>query len=1021
MTRKDVKFNSHDATLLDDETAKQTKDQAPSQRFQNDQATGSAMEASTRTTAGDGQFNYKKTKAKGDSLKTSVISEVITGDKGFSGAAAQQATALSRSGFKSLAYSGDAGTILGNPAGTPVVGKQDRAATRGGKILDATNKKINYLASEQVLVEYDQPAPLASQPDGIGYNGTPMNSVARGQKSYGSNPGDLLFDRSVDEISRSVGLYIHGQMVGQEGITYGDYPTKTLKAPQYVEEEGTDAYRVGNFMPDYIAVEFKKEDGKAYLAKFKPHCIDASINDCTYDVVNDAAQNRMIDLNTAEIVRQDIDVKAGRETEENWSPLARAVQQPTATIGYLHDLEAEMGALVYSSMRAFTKAHSYQLNKAAKDGQRVVEPIAEMFFRNFNGAVSSKDFAGLGAVNEILNDNTLKALPTAEKMIGVFDSPTKYSTKADVLTQPRSLKMHYSTARSNCSMFRVKPEFVAWMDRQDFFSTIDHEYDPLSPVYITDNFKYFSKHNWADQFAFTRSGYGKARSYTSKAFAYSYIDRMSLYNIVMGNPTLSAIAYFLEQHAQRFASYFTGEIHIPVVSSTRSFSLWDMLVMAATPYMQYERSQCFKDVLDFERNFEYPFKDLVTLNDVVDAPRKHYGFSDIGEPLVSKQITTNDVLTWTLPALYYYAGVATSGANAAMYGVPHYFSQEQFEFQSDHSAIMKKGFKHTLKPVIRSGIRYGLVDQFYQFDDMDNYLVYDPDVVTMAQVYVGDEGKLVVTDTISEAYVSKRSQNAAGRMLVKIQGEKELREILGVPKVLGWYTILPAGLASTAAYIGDAGTQLEYNFEEPDKNRDTVYEESPMGGPLTAYSYVATVYTNDSAQATADALSSGTMSVGRGQNFAQQWFEYRAIQKYGLDTYSEVLKYAPALSLNIYEGEPSTTANGITAPKVGAFVTSGIETAGSPEKVVTAFTGFASYMADKYWTRLQRLQFIINPFALACSTAARVIDPYEFARLFNMAEFMDLDFSVANNDRIYNIQEQGWLFVQDPWMSKFKD
>lgn len=1021
MPRKDVKFDSQSATLLDDKTATDVKNQAPAQRFQNEQASGSAIADSATTTAGGNSFKYKKTESKGAPLKTSVISEVITQDRGFSGSAAQQATALSRSGFKSLAYSGDAGTILGNPANTPVVGKSDRASSRSGKILDATNKKINYLASEQVLVEYDQPAPLAVQPDGIGYNGTPMNSTARGQKSYGSNPGDLLFDRSLDEITRSVGLYVSGQALGEEGIDYADAPTKTLVAPSYVQEKDTTDYAVGNYMPDYINIRFEKDGGKAYLAKFEPVTIDLSHNQCSNDIVNDGAQNRIIDLNNAEIVRQEMDVKAGRETEADWSPLPRAVQQPTATVGYLHDLEAEMGAMVYASMRAFSKAHSYQLNKASKDGQRVTDPIAEMFYRNFNGAVSSKQFANRGAVNEILRDEELKHLPTADKFIGVFDSPTKYATKADILTQPRSLKMHYSTARSNCGMFRLKPEFAAWMDRQDFFSTIDHEYDPLSPVYITDNFKYITRHDWGKQFAFTRASYGAARTYSTDAFVYSYIDRMSLYNVIMGNPTLSAIAYFLEQHAQRFAEYFAGrDVHIPVVSSTRSFSLWDMLVMASTPYMQYERSQCFKDILDYERNFEYPFKDLVQVSEVIDAPRKHYSFSDIGEPLVCKQITTVDALTWTMPAIYSYIGNATGGVNAKAFMAPHYFSEEQFDFGANHAAVMKKGFKHTLKPVIRSGIKYGLVDQFYQWDDMDAYLVYDPDVVTVFQVGTDSNGALTVGDTIDEAYVSKRSQNAAGLVVGCTNADKTLREVIGVPKVLGWYVILPAALASTASYIGTLGSTLEYHFETPDVSRNVVYGEC-NGGAMTAYSYVATAYTNDAALASADALSTGSLAVGRGQNFAQQWFEYRAIAKYGLSDYADISNDVPALSLNVYEGEPSTEGNGITAPKVSTFILDGVEAAGAPETIISAFTAYDSYLADKYWTRLQRMQFIINPFAMACSDTGNFKDPFEVARLFNMAEFMDLDFSVANNDRIYNIQEQGWLFVQDPWMSKFKD
>lgn len=248
-----------------------TNGTAPKDRFQTSQQVNKAENA-TETNAGSNSFTQKKVAAKGGTLKQDVAAAVLLDEKGVGGNPLSGVASVQRAGLKSMSYSGDGGTILGTAASTPQMGAPFRAGDRYGKRMDETNKKINFLASEQILVEYDAPKPLAENDSTQGYNGTPKNSAARSQKNNGFSNAELLYDRSVDEVRRDIGVFTAGQVVKQMGVKYDDAPTETQTLDYTTGEVTKESFSItrGNYMPREIQVEFTKDANGVLFLSLRP-------------------------------------------------------------------------------------------------------------------------------------------------------------------------------------------------------------------------------------------------------------------------------------------------------------------------------------------------------------------------------------------------------------------------------------------------------------------------------------------------------------------------------------------------------------------------------------------------------------------------------------------------------------------------------------------------------------------------------------------------------------------------------
>lgn len=995
----------------------ETKDvNAPKTRFQQSQQVDEAISA-TKMTAGDQDYQKHNAPIKGTPLKQEVASKVLV--NGTSGAASFETAAVNGqsriSAARTMAYSGTEGTILGAASGTPNMGKSDRADSRLGRRLDATNKKINYLVSEQVAVEYDQPTPLAESQSTQGYNGTPKNTSARMQKTRGNNPTDLLYDRSIDELVRDEIVFSSGQYVKQVGVTYNDTPTKTYDLETNAEVDFTSTK--GSYMPKYLEVEFDTANGKTFVSKFNVVEDDVTPAAVPYNVMNLSGTNAIIDMNCAEIDRQAIDSKAGNETIANWSPLARAVPEPTATVGYIRDMENMVGAEVYAAYRFANKSLAYQLNKASKDGQNLTYPLNEMLIGGLGAHITSKDYDAGGAYSDPFNSK-VEGAGSAALLIDLFDSKAKYKNKADVLTQPRSLKMHVQTADNNINQFRVKPEFVAALNSRDTFSTIDRGYDAMGPVCMTDCVKVIHPISWHNSFGFTDDGSG--REYTSQLFAYRYKNRMSSYIIKVTNPLLAAVAYFMDLYAAAIDSKVNRhKLIVPIVHSTRFLSLWDFLVCACVPYIQYERTNAFKDILDYEVNFEYPFHQLKDLGELNPLAAVNYTLVSRDEPLQSHEMLPSTALSWILPETF-----TRLKSNKVL--MPWYFTEGQFEFAdasgSDTGATIQAGAKLSPwagmmnYPVTRAGVRSALLDDVYSMDERSLRLTLDRLVVPVGYSLTASNNKYSVY---------KYSQATEGGVIDYNADNLTALDIIKTPRELGWFMVAPAGACQPTRVVKSTEYKIFDNFAYDDLYLDEVSLAKVWD---TSYRVRSWFNYYDSAVASdASSLDSAAVAVSRAQNFVQQWVERAAI-----DAAYIVARYVTIISSNIVNGLYNATpiaykdvcgvSNNVLSFNNAGYIN--FETSGTD-----ASSGIGQkYTAEKlprpdllFYNRIQKLPFILNPFD-ACVVAA--CDPFSFASMLNFAGFMESDYNEDCYNRIVQAQNQGWLYSEDPFVKDspvFKD
>lgn len=977
----------------------------PETRMQGDQVYPKAAKAEETSTPKTG-FTKTVTKPKGGVLKQEIAASVMTNDTDFAGPTSS-GVSVSKAGLRSLSYSGDAGTILGSAANTPIVGKADRANTRLGRKFDETNKKINYLASEQVLVEYDAPKPLGEASDSPqGYPGTPKNTSARSQKNNGVVNADLMFDRSVDEITRDEVFFTSGQIVKEDGVEYSDAPTKR----QYFNEDGELVEAVydnprGNFAPKYIEVEITKASSATFVSKFLPHVDDWSTNHETYDVVNHAGTNAIIDMNRSEIDRQNIDSKAGRETAPNWNPLGRATIQPTQILSYLRDLENELGAFTYTSKRFASKQFSYQLNKAAKDGQRVTAPMREMFYHGLVKTHTSSIYEDDGTFNAIFN-KTLMREGSADTMIAIFDSKGKYTTKADILTQPRSLKMHFATAGNNIDQFHVKDEFIKALDAHDVFSTIDREYDPMSPVCILDGVRLVTTHDWSKQFAYTQelSGGKVVRTWTSTLYSYFYSNRSSNYLIKVTNPLLAGIAYFIEQHASKLYEELADNPNnngtvtwkIPVRSTTKAFSLWDFLVLASVPFIQYERTNTLKDVLDFEVNFEYPFSQLSSLKNYSEISPSQYIFKGITEPLVTKQMKPMTAITWTMPELFWKPGKDTNSSNRPIVVHPFYFAETRYKFTSARTFKQESNAGSMLFPVVRAGVRLGYLDDVYGLTERPMRFAYD---MMVRSPYDKNNATL-------SGGVYKYSQAAEGMIFVKLSDSDEkgfvsVADLMSTPRELGWSAPAPLGVVTNTP-VGSAGSNIIGAFYD--------YDNSKVLDPICTPSYK--IYTwNGKYKATQSLLGKNAVQVDRAQAFYQEWDEYASYSIIGNNASAPYTRPNKGLVFSV--GMAFNSATPSLKPFTDGYATNN-GAGGRNAETAIATAPALKQINNALWTLVQKLFFVINPFDTCQDELG--YDVFDYAYLFNCAGFMCSDYEEDINNRITEVQNAGWLFVSDPFV-----
>lgn len=317
--------------------------EVPTNRVQDEQQVATTEDAN-KTKVADSNFRTKRTKGRGSEVKQQVISDILTGSSNSAGIGVNAA---------GRSVSGTGGGILGANNSTPQADKS-RSGSRVGKKLDRVATKLNYTPSEQVLLEVDESKPLsAAASDDQGYNGTYRNEFARSQKIMGAVPADLMYQRSVDLILNDKLYWIEGQMCLQGSDNSLRYtPTSTVRFDELTGEKYDKdvTYNLGNFLHRNLHFGLSATGQVIY---FYADVVDISANDLDAEDMNVASAHKLIKSNVAELDRMSMDSKAGDEKADIWTPLARAINEPTRAAFLMSSIEAITGAYVYL---AYSKA-----------------------------------------------------------------------------------------------------------------------------------------------------------------------------------------------------------------------------------------------------------------------------------------------------------------------------------------------------------------------------------------------------------------------------------------------------------------------------------------------------------------------------------------------------------------------------------------------------------------------------------------------------------------------------------------
>lgn len=982
----------------DDQEGKESletiKKDIPSSRFQGEQQVQDTADA-LATEAPKTSFDKERVRSKGSVLKQEVASKVVT--KGLGGDIPQEVT-----GRYSLSYSGNEGTVLGSAAYTPAVG-QSRSDSRYGKKLDATAKKIDYVSSEQVIEDFDESKPLAANPESVqGYNGTYRNENARAQKNNGNVPGELMFQRSVDEIKRDQLYFSTGQVVYTDGVKTNDTPTfipaknETTGVYQYPDTPNYSLNR-GNYHNRAMRVKF---NNKGQVSQMKFDTVDLTCNNVSQGIANQASSHAMVDRNYAEMDRQIMDSKAGDEKADLWTPLARAIKEPTKTVAYLRDIENITGSELFMAYKKSAACHSYQLNRAAKDGLKTYGPFVEAAMGLIMPELSSANSTDIPSIFN--KEYYLKG--SSALMIDVYDSKSKYNKKSDLLLQPRSYKMHLQTADNNINPLRVKAEFVQCVNSREVFSTIDRDYDPLMPVCISDKAEIIHCYDFNDLYSFNSVDEFGNPIFTKPIFKYMYDDLRNNYVVTSACPLLSGVHHYLNSIGSKLYSLIgEDELVIPMTHSTCFFSLWSLICLAATPFILNDRVNSLRDVIYYEKNVEYPFHQLITIQEANPMNNVNFENNNYMEPLKTKVMLPSTAITWYMPELFWPFDEKTTD-DTYSYVLPWYFNEQGFTFTTT-SADINEAMSVMTMPSIRSGARFSFLDNLYGMEERDIRLCLDRLVdVPPHQTGAGNSG------------VYKYSQVTDGIPFITMTNEQlTIKNFLSLPRELGNFIVAPAAYLSVDPLATDFGVKAAAT--------------DPMFGNT---SYIIKFWHGKNAiifnpeTNTQQILVPSQINVDRSAAYVQDWDAYPAIMHDGAGF--KDFGWVPSIGDLFNSGSTSPMfGRGSFCPFTNGVIENGSQVVygkGQSDDVYNVVS-----LQKAIWTRIQKLPFAISPFD-TCSNVGKMgedaikVDPFDFLYYFGLAGFRASDYREDVYNRLNEVVNQGFTFLADPFIKSspiFKD
>jgi hypothetical protein len=959
---------------------------------------------------GSGKFPPKPPKSDPiPSVKASSASTIIQGSgaKFETGVVPGTSVPTSFDGLEVATFGGTPMGVSGDHTRVPYSDEASRSDSRLGKKFDKPNMLINSIISEQVTVNYKESAPLSKSGDSPqGFNGTYYSQMNRRSKISGAVPADPNYERSFDGIEKDKLYFSSGQLLTDRSAFVG-YPS-TLDAG------------IGNWLHSEMNVTFDANGvvtdlnfGTAARNSAPVSLGGVSVSD---DVLQTASQVYPILGNMTELDRIKLVELAGDESKEGWCPLGRAISNPSATLRLMRDIKATDSAEILMAYRKTAHCLAFQNNKAAKDGQHARRPMREMLLGGISKRQSSSDFATGGAYGDAFASAPLNN-GSASLMLLLFDSLNKYNTKADVLLQRRSLKMHVDNAFKTFNELEADSHFLNNINFHEAFSTIDHEYDPLLPVVITDKAAMIHPVNFNALLTIVDG------DITSTTPSYSFSDFRNQYTLNIEDPLVYGIYDFLSDMGTKIVSKLgvTKELHIPMFHSTEFFSMWSLLILAAAKYIRKRQISTFVDIDNFEKYHKtrmFSSLQQVSLKDAVHA--KNFTFQNTDSPLKTGVLGVAQSIEWMMPELF---AKVYEGTDTTKYLLPWYFNEEQFERLSNNTHVaMKAGEERNVMsmPTIREGVTFSLFEKLYDLGERDLRLSLDRMVTPPL---LSDDSSIAIAKV--KAYKYGKSTNG-GVAIEYTDDELTWLAYLSTPRELGFEIDAPAGLMTKCwDNVNDDTTSV---FTDSDVSLSDAF--SPYSGHrLLMYHASGAPYYEE------DATGNSLLSTPYGQNsyrnaaYSQDWEVFHAVPTESKDDGGNVLDdndayilpYMLGVSLSINdciyrpfgalddEERYEVRANARYIPYFGYDASETIAT-GWDNTIVS----FQRYM----WTRLQRLPYVLNPFDAcgfldATGDSATFVDPFDLMYALGYAGNRASDYNEDVELRMRKKDDEGRFYIED--------
>jgi hypothetical protein len=774
--------------------------------------------------------------------------------------------------------------------------------------------------------------------------------------------------------------------------------------------------------------------------------------------------------------------KAGNESDASWSCLGDAIATASSWNHILRDLDINAGNNIFMSKRKLNTALAFQVNKAAKDGVRVRGPMAEMLNGNIEGRYSSalEPVSETNGISYAFNSEAYAA-GGAGLWLAINDSLPKYNTKGKLLTLPLSFKNAIKICAANDGEFRVRDEFYKDVCHAELFSTIDGPYCPVNPIVLTD------KANVTNSMSLAATGNVTINANTepednelAPIGVIHYENIRNKYDIKVYNFFVQGLHDYFKANATRIYSYLpapsSGTIKtltIPIQSSTTSLSLWDLFVCSAVPFMVPRRQKSLVEVIKYQDNFGYPYTGSTPIKELDCDYALNYTFNGTDSGLGSKICNPVDAIKVKFPEVFWTVGATKYVDHYADFGfvktktvLPHYFVQNNFKERAsdpngyDRVLRLSDNPSNIAYPSTRAGVTlsdmdtiYGMSEEDYRLalDRMITYPAYDriksfseltttgSDVIAVNYITEGtNHGEIEKSETYKYGMTGDGIPTIPYIASVQLTGSNQstdalrkqrcltIKDVMQTPRELGLHFVVPAGVLTPVDSVVTVDGVVTHtaNFRSTDSGYLAV-----SGPGFTAYIYKIQGKSCENA-----VLNDADYVIEQGEAYKNDYCVYQAtpnnIQEdfgFVLSISKDMKRTATSHTFTLDGGRfdfipftDNSFGEMDYCADLGVFDSAETQS----NDVTLNVIGFQKY----FWTRLQRLPFVINPFdanasdllyaTLSGAYPGNKYDIYDFMYFFGFCGFRASDFQELTYERNKMRISLGMNYINDPYIDK---